>query len=222
MDRRLPRRPQVYNALRQGQLDLRMKPGTPVVEKELCQQCGVWRTPAREALIRLRQRLHAQAGIRRFATPMETSSLLREDRRVEGVSSIIQNMTTSLMRIRRLTHPPSGDMQRAIAEHQIILDAMKRGCVDDAVANMTRHLSRVLTALTRVFGILSAVVFREDVGPSGYGKTNTLRTSARLAAADQRCKSVPWRSVNSGRSPSRTTNTNFNTVKRSNARSGQT
>src|SRR3546814_6134465 len=55
IDRRLPRAPQVYLALRQAILNLRLKPGTPISENWICQQCGVSRTPAREALIRLTQ-----------------------------------------------------------------------------------------------------------------------------------------------------------------------
>jgi DNA-binding GntR family transcriptional regulator len=53
IDRRLPRAPQVYQALREAILELQLKPGTPISENWICLQCGVSRTPAREALIRL-------------------------------------------------------------------------------------------------------------------------------------------------------------------------
>jgi DNA-binding GntR family transcriptional regulator len=53
IDRRIARAPQVYQALRAAILDLHLKPGTPISENWICQQCGVSRTPAREALIRL-------------------------------------------------------------------------------------------------------------------------------------------------------------------------
>lgn len=55
IDRRMPRAQQVYQALREAILNLKLKPGTPIGENWICQQCGVSRTPAREALIRLTQ-----------------------------------------------------------------------------------------------------------------------------------------------------------------------
>lgn len=55
VDRRQARGPQVYKALREAILDLRLLPGTPISENWVCQQCDVSRTPAREALIRLAQ-----------------------------------------------------------------------------------------------------------------------------------------------------------------------
>lgn len=55
VDRRQARGPQVYKALREAILELRLRPGTPISENWVCQQCDVSRTPAREALIRLAQ-----------------------------------------------------------------------------------------------------------------------------------------------------------------------
>ena len=53
IDRRQPIRPQVFGALRDAIVRLRLKPGQQLSENEIAQQMGVSRTPVREALIQL-------------------------------------------------------------------------------------------------------------------------------------------------------------------------
>ena len=204
IDRRLPRAAQLYSALREAILSLQLKPGTPISENWVCQQCGVSRTPAREALIRLthdelivvfpqhgsfvapirlkkvieasfvrealeisilkmahsvwtkadtkavkaiidRQRVHASNN--------DHPAFFNEDQNfhhyfariagAEGISAIINETATHLVRIRRLTNPVEGHMQHAIADHQNILDHIGTGDLDGAIAGLTQHLSQV-------------------------------------------------------------------------------
>jgi DNA-binding GntR family transcriptional regulator len=214
IDRRLARGPQLYEALREAILALRLKPGTPISENWICQQCDVSRTPAREALIRLAQEglimVFPQEGS--FVAPISLkkvieASFIREALEVsilkmagavwtegdtdaaaailqrqrlhaayddnpafftedqnfhryfakvagaEGMSTIIKDTATHLVRIRRLTHPVEGRMKQAIADHQDILEHMSAGKVDEAIAGLTRHLSRVFQALNRAAGL---------------------------------------------------------------------
>ena len=44
---------QLHTILRKEIIDMRLKPGEPIFEKELCQRLGVSRTPVREACMRL-------------------------------------------------------------------------------------------------------------------------------------------------------------------------
>jgi DNA-binding GntR family transcriptional regulator len=204
IDLRQPSAPQIYAALREGILDLRLVPGTPISENMICQQTVVSRTPVREALIRLaqedlitvfpqrgshvapirlqkviegtfvresletsilrlasecwtdahlaaaeeilaKQRTHAQAG--------DHLAFFREDENfhrhfavvagVSGVTQIIGDAATHVIRVRRLAHPVPGYMERAISEHQSVLDNMRDGAIDNAVAAMRQHISRV-------------------------------------------------------------------------------
>jgi DNA-binding GntR family transcriptional regulator len=213
IDRRMARAPQVYRALREAILELRLKPGAPISENWICQQCGVSRTPAREALIRLTQDelivVFPQHGS--FVAPIRLkkvieASFIREaleisilkmasavwtkadtaaatailDRQrmhaanndhpaffiedqnfhhyfaqvagAEGMSTIINDTATHLVRIRRLTHPVEGRMPQAIRDHQNILDQISGGNVDAAIAELTQHLSQ----LFRTFNLVAA------------------------------------------------------------------
>jgi DNA-binding GntR family transcriptional regulator len=211
IDRRLPRAAQVYQSLREAILELRLKPGTPISENLVCEQFGVSRTPAREALIRLthdelilvfpqhgsfvapirlkkvieasfvrealeslilklagsiwnsahtaavaqiieRQRVHAAKD--------DHASFFNEDQNfhhyfamvagAEGMSAIINDATTHLVRIRRLTHPIAGRMPQAVRDHQNILDQISVGNVEAAVQGMTQHLSQVFRSFNLV------------------------------------------------------------------------
>lgn len=211
IDRRLPRAAQVYQALREAILELRLKPGTPISENWICQQCGISRTPAREALIRLTQdelimvfpqhgsfvapirlkkvieasfvREALEISILKMAIavwrPADTKaasaildcqrlhaanndnkSFFIEDQKfhhyfaqvvgAEGMSTIINDAATHLVRIRRLTHPVKGRMEKALIDHQKILDQMAQGNVDGAIAELTLHLSQVFRTFTMV------------------------------------------------------------------------
>ncbi len=204
IDRRLPRAAQVYVALREAILALQLKPGTPISENWICQQCDVSRTPAREALIRLthdelivvfpqhgsfvapirlkkvieasfvREALETSilkmAGTvwtkadtkavkaiidrqRVFAAKKDHAAFFNEDQNfhhyfaqvagADGISAIINETATHLVRIRRLTNPVEGHMQHAVADHQDILAHMSRGDLDGAIAGLTQHLSQV-------------------------------------------------------------------------------
>jgi len=211
IDRRLPRAAQVYHALREAILELRLKPGTPISENWICQQCSISRTPAREALIRLthdeliivfpqhgsfvapirlkkvieasfvrealeisilkmanavwqpsdtaaasaildRQCLHADNNDNKFFF-LEDQNFHHYFAQVvgaEGMSTIINEAATHLVRIRRLTHPIEGRMQKALIDHQKILDQMAKGNVDGAIDELTMHLSQVFRTFTAV------------------------------------------------------------------------
>jgi GntR family transcriptional regulator, rspAB operon transcriptional repressor len=211
IDRRQARAPQVYQALREAILDFRLKPGDPVSENWICQQCGVSRTPAREALIRLAQdelivvfpqqgsfvapirlkkvieasfiREALEISILKMAAAVWTkadtaaaaaildrqrlhaanddhAAFFNEDQNfhhyfamvagAEGMSTIINDTATHLVRIRRLTHPVKGRMQQAILDHQNMLDQISSGKVDAAIAGLTQHLSQVFQTFTLV------------------------------------------------------------------------
>jgi DNA-binding GntR family transcriptional regulator len=53
LDRRRPVSEQIYQALRQAIVSLRLPPGTAISENRICRHVGVSRTPVREAIIRL-------------------------------------------------------------------------------------------------------------------------------------------------------------------------
>lgn len=204
IDRRLPRAQQVYDALREAILTLQLTPGTPIGENWICMQCGVSRTPAREALIRLMQdelilvfpqhgsfvspirlrkvieasfiREALEISILKMASAVWTSAdtvavseildrqrqhaanndhqaFFSEDQNfhhyfaqvagAEGMSAIINDTATHLVRIRRLTHPIKGRMEQAISDHQRILDQMAAGRLDEAITELSLHLSQV-------------------------------------------------------------------------------
>ena len=48
-------KPLIYEALKRRIIEMEMKPGDPIIEKELSAEFGVSRTPVREALIKLTQ-----------------------------------------------------------------------------------------------------------------------------------------------------------------------
>lgn len=211
IDRRIARAPQVYQALREAILDLRMKPGTIISENWICQQCGVSRTPAREALIRLTQdelivvfpqhgsfvapirlkkvieasfiREAMEIAILKIASAVWTKAdtdaatgildrqlihvanndhpaFFNEDQNfhhyfsrvagAEGMSTIINDSATHLVRIRRLTQPVEGHMQQAMDDHQNILDQIICGNVDAAITGLTQHLSQVFRTFNLV------------------------------------------------------------------------
>lgn len=51
----LPKAARVYATLRDAIIDMRLNPGARLVEKDLCDQLGVSRTPLRDAILRLAQ-----------------------------------------------------------------------------------------------------------------------------------------------------------------------
>lgn len=53
LDHRLPKTAQIYQLLRSAIISLRLQPGESILEKEICSQLGVSRTPIREALLQL-------------------------------------------------------------------------------------------------------------------------------------------------------------------------
>ena len=211
IDRRRARAPQVYEALRDAILDLRLKPGTHVSENSICRQSKVSRTPVREALIRLAQdelisvfpqqgsvvapirlkkvieacfvREALEVSILRLAAAVWTSedsaivdaildrqqrhaadgdyrAFFREDESfhynfarvagLEDISAIIADSITHLVRIRRLADPTEGHMERAISEHREVLECLRRGDTESAVAALTQHLSRVVQTMMRL------------------------------------------------------------------------
>ena len=211
IDRRQPRAPQVYAALRSAILDLRLLPGTPISENRICQQTVVSRTPVREAIIRVaqedliavfpqqgsfvapirvkkviegslvresletavlaiasatwteadskaaeeilsRQRAHAAAGDHRafFLEDQNFHMHFAAVAGIDGVTQVIDDAATHVLRVRRLATPVAGHMERAIAEHQLVLDNLRNGAVDQAVATLRRHLSRVYSALANL------------------------------------------------------------------------
>ena len=211
IDRRLPRAQQIYAALREAILDLRLLPGTPISENRICQQTVVSRTPVREAIIRLVQEdlitVFPQQGS--FVAPirlqkviegsfvresLETSiihlasafwsdvhtavaqeivarqracasagdhrAFFREDENlhmhfavvagVRGVTQVINDAATHVVRVRRLGNPVPGHMDRAIAEHQLVIDNLRKGDAAQAVITLRQHLSRVYSTLTEL------------------------------------------------------------------------
>jgi DNA-binding GntR family transcriptional regulator len=211
IDRRRPRAPQIYEALREAILDLRLLPGTPISENRICQQTVVSRTPVREAIIRLAQEdliavfpqqgsfvapirvrkviegsfireslemavlrlastswsdadaAGAQAIIarqREFAKAGDHRAFFREDQAfhtyfagvagMDGVTRVIADAATHVVRVRRLATPVKGHMERAIAEHEEVLEHLQKGAVPQAVATLHRHLSRVYSTLAKL------------------------------------------------------------------------
>jgi DNA-binding GntR family transcriptional regulator len=53
IDGRLPKARQVHELLREAIISMRLLPGAPIVEKEMCESLGISRTPLREAIIQL-------------------------------------------------------------------------------------------------------------------------------------------------------------------------
>jgi DNA-binding GntR family transcriptional regulator len=94
IDPRLPRAQQVYAALKEAILDLRLPPGTPVGENAICQQTIVSRTPVREALIRLAQEdliaVYPQQGS--FVAPIRLQKV------IEG-SFVRESLELSILRL---------------------------------------------------------------------------------------------------------------------------
>jgi DNA-binding FadR family transcriptional regulator len=100
--------------------------------------------------------------VNRFASSSMSSSLFPpfEDQKfhhyfaqvvgAEGMSTIINDAATHLVRIRRLTHPIEGRMQKALIDHQKILDQMAQGNVHGAIAELTLHLSQVFRTFIMV------------------------------------------------------------------------
>lgn len=50
---RLPKTSQVYELIRQAIITMKLRPGEPIVEMEICEALGVSRTPLREAILQL-------------------------------------------------------------------------------------------------------------------------------------------------------------------------
>lgn len=211
IDRRLPRAQQVYTALKEAILDLRLPPGTPVGENAICQRTNVSRTPVREALIRLAQEdlivVFPQQGS--FVSPIRlrkviegsfvreslelsilnlasnlwsdsdtkaTEEILARQRMcavrndhhaffledqnfhlhfakvagMTGVTQVINDATTHVVRVRRLGVPVADHMERVIAEHQLVLDNLKANDAVQAVASLKQHLSRVYSAVVKL------------------------------------------------------------------------
>ncbi len=53
LDARLPKTAQVYELLRDAIIVMKLPPGVPIVEKEICEQLDISRTPLREAILQL-------------------------------------------------------------------------------------------------------------------------------------------------------------------------
>lgn len=53
IDSRLPKTTQVYEIIRNAIISMKLPPGAPIVDKEICQQLGISRTPLREAILQL-------------------------------------------------------------------------------------------------------------------------------------------------------------------------
>lgn len=53
LDNKLPKSTQVYELLRAAIIEMKLLPGTPIVEKEICTSLNISRTPLREAIIQL-------------------------------------------------------------------------------------------------------------------------------------------------------------------------
>nr|WP_278116129.1 GntR family transcriptional regulator [Mesorhizobium sp. WSM4875]WIE94648.1 GntR family transcriptional regulator [Mesorhizobium sp. WSM4875] len=53
IDGRLPKAMQVYEIIRDAIISMKLPPGAPIVEKEICAQLGISRTPLREAILQL-------------------------------------------------------------------------------------------------------------------------------------------------------------------------
>ncbi|WP_394890493.1 GntR family transcriptional regulator [Mesorhizobium sp. AaZ16] len=53
IDGRLPKTTQVYELIRAAIISMRLPPGEAIVEKDICQQLGISRTPLREAVLQL-------------------------------------------------------------------------------------------------------------------------------------------------------------------------
>ena len=53
IDSRLPKTAQVYELLREAIIFMRLVPGAPIIEKDICESLDISRTPLREAIIRL-------------------------------------------------------------------------------------------------------------------------------------------------------------------------
>ncbi|MDM4765292.1 GntR family transcriptional regulator [Pelomonas sp. SE-A7] len=64
-----------------------------------------------------------------------------------GVWRTIAQAKTQVDRFRRLTLPIQGRMQEVIAEHQAVVEALRSGAPDKAMAAMRRHLDQVLPAI---------------------------------------------------------------------------
>jgi GntR family transcriptional regulator, rspAB operon transcriptional repressor len=100
-------------------------------------------------VILAKQRAHAAAG--------DHLEFFREDEAfhahfavvagVSGVTQIIGDAATHVIRVRRLAHPVPGYMGRAIAEHQAVLDSLRDGAIDAAVGAMRQHISRVVNSM---------------------------------------------------------------------------
>ena len=53
LDNKLPKSTQVYELLRAAIIEMKLLPGSPIVEKEICNSLNISRTPLREAILRL-------------------------------------------------------------------------------------------------------------------------------------------------------------------------
>lgn len=168
---------------------------------------AVW-TPADTAVVEAileRQQRHATSG--------DYLAFFREDEnfhynfaRVAGldnISAIIEDAITHLVRIRRLADPTEGHMERAIREHRNVLENLKRGDTDGAVASLTQHLSRVVQTMTRLsikypeyFGDLSGQ--EEEIPAAMQRHLTRVAASASLTAVPLRAPS-PARSQRKSR-----------------------
>lgn len=107
-------------------------------------------TQAAEEILE-RQRMHAAQG--------DNPAFYREDQGfhhyfatiagAEGMSTVINETATHLIRIRKLTHREEGRMQQAIEDHEAILRHVASGDIDLAIQAITQHLSRVFQAHNR-------------------------------------------------------------------------
>jgi len=97
---------------------------------------------------------------RTFAAAGDHQAFFREDQNfhrhfaavagINGVTHIIDDAATHVVRVRRLATPVAGHMERAIDEHQRVLDHLRTGNTAKAVATLRMHLSRVYSTLARL------------------------------------------------------------------------
>ena len=92
LDRRLPVADQIYEALRDAIVTIRLLPGTALSENRICRQFGVSRTPARAAVLRL-----AEEGlIEVYPQQGSVVSLIRLSR-MEASRFVRRSLETSIL-----------------------------------------------------------------------------------------------------------------------------
>lgn len=162
IDRSLPARPQVYEALREAIVSVRLPPGQVLSEKELALRLGVSRTPVREAVIRLSEeglvevypqartvvapvRIAEVLQARFFREALECTAIRRAARRIQAAD--IRRLGEMLKEQKRLWQREDYDavLQADEVFHQTIVDAAGFSRVWRTVREARAHLDRVRT-----------------------------------------------------------------------------